>query len=69
MSEPRPEAVAIILTVVGAVRAPFPPSVLEALLRRVEADLAELLPDFLPARPPVTITVADVRDDWIRRDR
>jgi hypothetical protein len=67
--DPRPpEAVCLIITVVGATRAAtLPADVLDSVRRTIESALAQHIPDFLPAQPAVTVIWHDVRDDWIGR--
>jgi hypothetical protein len=68
-AEPRPpEAVCLIVTIVGALRTQsLPQEQFDAFMAAITRAMHDHFPDFLPAHPPVTITWHDVRDDWIRR--
>ncbi len=63
----KPQAHAIVITVIGALPAgAFPHDQLREFMARLEQALKEAMPDFLPAYPPITITEAELRDDWIK---
>lgn len=68
MSNEEPKAMTMTIVINGAIRPgdDIAPQ-LSALMRQIESAMSELFPEFLPARPPVTIITADVRDDWIKR--
>lgn len=63
----RPLALVMQITIVGALKPDQQPTNLDGFIHEIEKLLFATFPEFLPAHPPVTVVVADVRDDWIKR--
>lgn len=65
-----PKAVCVTVLIVGALREQKnAPAQLSAFMQEVEAAMSRHFPDFLPGRPPVTVSWSEVSDDWIGRGR
>lgn len=69
MSQEGPKAVCLTVLIVGALRdtSPDTGTQLSAFVQEVEAAMLRHFPDFLPGRPPVTVSWSEIRDDWIKR--
>lgn len=63
-----PKTICLTVLIVGALREQKrTPAQLSAFIAEVEHALFLHFPDFLPGRPPVTVSWSEIRDDWIGR--